>query len=154
MVRSTIDDRARDTVQRQLQPTLVDLIDLALTGKQLHWNVTGPHFTSVHEKLDELVDAWRTWSDDVAERLTAVGVSPDGRVQHVAEQTTADAAPQSWIDDGKVIGLLADRLERLGRDLRERLDVVEEADPVSHGLLLDVLEGVEEQLWMISAQER
>ena len=28
----------------ELQAMLVDLIDLALIGKQAHWNVVGPHF--------------------------------------------------------------------------------------------------------------
>jgi starvation-inducible DNA-binding protein len=154
MVRSTLDDGARDTVQRQLQPTLVDLIDLMLTGKQLHWNVTGPLFKPLHEQLDEFVDVWRLWSDDVAERLTAVGVSPDGRVQHVADQTTADVLPEGWIDDSKVVSLLAERLDAFAQRLRERVQEVEDADLATQDLLIEILQGVEEQLWMISAQER
>ena len=31
-----------------LQDSLVDLIGLALVGKQAHWNVIGPRFRSVH----------------------------------------------------------------------------------------------------------
>jgi len=154
MVRSTLDDLARDAVQRQLQPTLVDLIDLMLTGKQLHWNVTGPLFKPLHEQLDEFVDVWRLWSDDVAERLTAVGVSPDGRVQHVADQTTADAVPDGWIDDSKVVSLLAERLDAFAQRLRQRVQEVEDADLATQDLLIEILQGVEEQLWMISAQER
>jgi starvation-inducible DNA-binding protein len=154
MARSTLDDRARDTVQRQLQPTLVDLIDLMLTGKQLHWNVTGPLFKPLHEQLDEFVDVWRLWSDDVAERLTAVGVSPDGRVQHVADQTTADVLPEGWIDDSKVVSLLAERLDAFAQRLRERVQEVEDADLATQDLLIEILQGVEQQLWMVSAQQR
>ena len=38
-----------DEVGRELQAALVELIDLSLIGKQLHWSVSGPcfdHFTS------------------------------------------------------------------------------------------------------------
>ena len=58
-------------VAAELQSMLVELIDLALIGKQVHWNVEGPHFRSLHLELDELVDAWRALGDDVAERGNA-----------------------------------------------------------------------------------
>ena len=38
-------------VGNTLQAMLVELIDLALLGKQLHWNVTGPLFRPLHEQL-------------------------------------------------------------------------------------------------------
>src|SRR5688500_11563210 len=54
-----------EAVTADLQPLLVELIDLSLTGKQAHWNVTGPQFLPTHRQLDELVDDVRTWTDDV-----------------------------------------------------------------------------------------
>ncbi len=66
-------------VGNTLQAMLVELIDLALFGKQLHWNVTGPLFRPLHEQLDELVDSWRELSDIVAERAVALGYAPDGQ---------------------------------------------------------------------------
>jgi starvation-inducible DNA-binding protein len=75
----------RDEVGRQLQATLVELIDLSLVGKQFHWTVVGPNFRSLHLQLDELVDAWRTLSDTVAERAVALGSFPDGQANAVVE---------------------------------------------------------------------
>ena len=43
-------------VGEALQEVLVDLVDLSLVGKHLHWNVEGLTFRSVHLQLDELVD--------------------------------------------------------------------------------------------------
>ena len=40
-------------VAAQLQAAPVDLIDLALIGKQAHWNIAGPHFRWAHFELDE-----------------------------------------------------------------------------------------------------
>jgi starvation-inducible DNA-binding protein len=76
---STLDDQARTTTANALQATLVDLIDLSLVAKQAHWNLIGRQFHDVHLHLDELVDTSRKYSDEVAERMSAIGVSPDGR---------------------------------------------------------------------------
>ena len=48
-------------------------------AKQAHWNLVGRQFHDVHLHLDELVDTARKYSDQVAERAAAIGVSPDGR---------------------------------------------------------------------------
>src|SRR5262249_10713631 len=49
----------REEVTIVLQQALVELIDLGLVGKQLHWTVVGELFRPLHEELDELVDSWR-----------------------------------------------------------------------------------------------
>ena len=72
----------REDVGNHLQDTLVELIDLSLLGKQLHWSVVGPNFKPLHEHLDELVDSWRDMADTVAERAVAIGYLPDGQARH------------------------------------------------------------------------
>ncbi|NED90608.1 DNA starvation/stationary phase protection protein, partial [Streptomyces sp. SID11233] len=63
-------------VSDALQGALVDLVDLSLVAKQIHWNVIGPRFRSVHLQLDDVVDSARTHMDEVAERASTLGVSP------------------------------------------------------------------------------
>ena len=90
----------REDVGNHLQAMLVELIDLALVGKQLHWNVTGPLFRPLHEQLDELVDSWRELSDVVAERAVALGYAPDGQSDAVAASDRVrrrSRAVRSWI---------------------------------------------------------
>ncbi len=152
-VRSTLDESAREVVTARLQPLLVDLIDLQLTAKQLHWSVVGDRFKPVHEHLDELVDEYRSWADEVAERLTAVGVVPDGRLQRVAGDSPADPAPDGWVDQADAIGQMADRVEQVARRVRERLDGLGDADLASEDLVIGVLRSLEMQLWMLSAHQ-
>ena len=78
-----------DSVGSALQSVLVDLIDISLQGKQAHWNIQGPRFRSLHLQLDEIVSFARTASDDVAERLSAINVAPDGRAANVAATSAA-----------------------------------------------------------------
>src|SRR3954469_15250728 len=86
-----LDQHRRHEAGRELQATLVELVDLSLFGKQLHWNISGRPFKPLHEHLDELVDSWRGLSDTVAERAVALGVSPDG--QSAAVSAGSDIAP-------------------------------------------------------------
>ena len=152
-VRSTLDEDAKAVVQRKLQPLLVDLVDLSITGKQLHWNVIGDNFKPLHEHLDEVVDQYRNWSDDVAERLTSIGVPPDGRLQRVAGDSPANPAPEGWTHQTDVVAEMSDRIEAVARATRERLDGLGEVDLASEDLLIEILDGLEMQLWMFSAQQ-
>lgn len=152
-VRSTLSEESKAGVQARLQPTLVDLLDLQLTGKQLHWNVVGENFKTIHEHLDEIVDAYRTWSDEVAERMSSIGVSPDGRVQRIAGDSPADPVPEGWTPQRDVVATITDRIEAAARGVRERLDGLGELDLPSEDLLIKILDGLEMQLWMFSAQQ-
>jgi len=153
VVRSTLDEVAQATVRERLQPLLVDLIDLSLTAKQLHWNVVGPSFRSLHEQLDEVTDQYRLWLDSVAERMTSVGIAPDGRVQRVAGDSPADPAPESWAHQAVVVEAMADRIQAVARATRERLGGLGDVDVASEDLLIEILDGLEMQLWMFSAQQ-
>jgi starvation-inducible DNA-binding protein len=74
-----LDEHPRRESGNELQATLIELIDLSLIGEQLHWNIFGRPFPSLHEQLDELVDTWRDLADTVAERAVALGIAPDGQ---------------------------------------------------------------------------
>src|SRR5262249_46561206 len=89
----------RAGLAREVQTVLVDLVDLSLIGKQLHWAVSGPLFKSLHLQLDELVESWRELADTVAERAVAIGFVPDGQAQTVAAASTPAPVPHGAIED-------------------------------------------------------
>ena len=88
---------ADETVVKDLQATLVELVDLSLLGKQAHWNVTGPQFRSIHLELDEIVDLARLSSDRVAERLATIGAAPDGRAETVGTSSELPPFPDGFV---------------------------------------------------------
>ena len=45
-----------ERIGSDLQETLVELTGLSLQAKQLHWNVVGRQFRSLHKQLDSLWD--------------------------------------------------------------------------------------------------
>ena len=66
--RDILTEQATTRTTELLQNNLVNLIDLTLSLKQAHWNVTGANFRSVHLQLDEIIDTVRNASDEIAER--------------------------------------------------------------------------------------
>src|SRR3954469_22865052 len=101
MVKSSLTDEARRVTGAVLQESLVDLVDLHLSAKQAHWNLTGRNFRSIHLQLDEVVDLARKHADTVAERAVAIGVNPDGRARTVAEHTKAPQLETGWLPEDK-----------------------------------------------------
>jgi starvation-inducible DNA-binding protein len=139
-------------VTAELQSMLVELVDLALIGKQAHWNVEGPHFRSLHLELDELVDTWRTLGDQMAERAVTLGAAPDGQAATVASFSQIAPLPAGHLRDYDVIREVADRVTEVAARARARIEVVASHDPVSEDLLIAVAGTLEKQLWMLRVQ--
>ena len=139
-------------VGNTLQAMLVELIDLALVGKQLHWNVTGPLFRPLHEQLDELVDSWRELSDTVAERAVALGYVPDGQAGAVAANTELKPIAREALEDHVVIRELSERMNDVADRARERMDRLGEIDAASQDVIIEVVRELEKQLWMVRVQ--
>ncbi|MDQ1126448.1 MULTISPECIES: Dps family protein [Microbacterium] len=137
-----------------LQAVLVDLLELAIQGKQAHWNVVGKNFRDTHLQLDEIIDAAREFSDTVAERMRALHAVPDGRSDTVAETTTLPEFPHGEVLTADVIDLVTERLEAVIGTCREVHDEVDDEDPTSADILHSILESLEQFAWMISAENR
>jgi starvation-inducible DNA-binding protein len=142
----------REDVGNQMQASLVELIELSLLGKQLHWSVTGPLFKPLHEQLDELVDSWRELSDLVAERAVALGHFPDGQSATVAAGSGLARLERGALEDHAVVRELTGRVNDVADRVRERMNRMGEIDPASQDVLIEVLRELEKQLWMIRAQ--
>ncbi len=142
----------REEIGRELQATLLELIDLSLLGKQLHWSVVGPLFRPLHLYLDELIDSWRDLGDTVAERAVAVGFWPDGQADVVAADSEIARVERGAIEDRHVLRELVKRVAEVDERTRERMDRLADLDSASEDVLVGVVRALEEQLWMIRAQ--
>lgn len=143
----------RDATVSVLQTCLYDLIDLALQGKQAHWNVVGTQFRSVHLELDEIIESVREASDDVAERIATLGVSPDGRARVVGERTRLKSFPEGLQTASATVTIYSDRLASTVDGIREGISAVASHDPVSEDLLIGIAGRLEKHLWMLQSQE-
>ncbi|MCX4407530.1 Dps family protein [Streptomyces sp. NPDC059837] len=152
VVKSPLSDADLRTVSGALQGALVDLVDLSLVAKQVHWNVVGPRFRSIHLQLDEVVDTARLHSDTVAERASTLGVPPDGRAATVATSSGIGVTPEGWIKDTDAVGMLVDALSAVISRMRVRVDATGEADPVSQDIFIQITADLEKHHWMFQAE--
>ncbi|MEU4498521.1 DNA starvation/stationary phase protection protein [Streptomyces sp. NBC_00210] len=154
VVKSPLSEADLKTVGDALRGALVDLVDLSLVAKQVHWNVVGPRFRSVHLQLDEVVDTARMHSDTVAERASAIGVTPDGRAATVAKQSAIGPVPEGWVKDGDAVQTLVDALGAVVGRMRERIVATADPDPVSQDILIGLTADLEKHAWMFQAESQ
>ena len=151
--RHVVEGDDRTATVGALQACLTDLIDLALQGKQAHWNVVGPNFRSIHLQLDEIIDQTRIASDIVAERIVTLADPADGRAAIVAEKSRLSPYPAGLQSVSDTVTLIADRLKQTIDGLREAIGTVGEIDPISEDILIAQSGELEKFLWMVQAQE-
>ena len=118
----------------------------------LHWNLKGNSFFTLHPKLEELYDESNDIIDDVAERILALGGNPVSSMKgalaiatikeledgpKTTEQTTAALISDTdyWIKDTKEIVALADKA----------------GDGVTADMFNDYLKNYEKLAWMLKA---
>ncbi len=127
-------------------------MDLSLVAKQIHWNIVGPRFRSIHLQLDEVVASARTHSDTVAERASALGVPPDGRAATVASGSGIKATSAGWIKDTDAVGAMVEALGAVITRMRERVAATGDPDPVSQDILIGITADLEKHHWMFQAE--
>lgn len=146
--------KANKELAGSLQAVLVDLIELGIQGKQAHWNVVGTNFRDMHLQLDEIIAVARTLSDEVAERMRALEVLPDGRSETVAKTTSLPKFPADQVDTSTVVDLVVERLNAVAETCRRVHDPVDEADPTTADILHAVIQQIEQYAWMVSAEKQ
>jgi starvation-inducible DNA-binding protein len=147
-----LDHHRREEVGHELEATLLELVDLSLLGKQLHWSVVGALFKPLHEHLDELVDSWRELSDTVAERAVALGFFPDGQAAAVSSGSEIPPVERGALATEVVVRDLVQRLADVTERIRGRMDRLGDLDLASQDVLIEVIRELEKQQWMLRVQ--
>ncbi|TWU66604.1 MULTISPECIES: Dps family protein [Crateriforma] len=151
--RNILADSDNEKTAEVLQSNLTNLVDLALLLKQAHWNVVGPNFRSVHLQLDEIIETVRDGSDEVAERLSTLGVAPDGRAGTVASDSDLAQYDAGFVSVKQTVDNVADALKTAIEGLRTGIETVGDLDPISEDMLISISAPLEKHLWMVQAQQ-
>jgi len=134
-----------------LQHRLAAYNDLHLTLKHVHWNVVGPNFIAVHEMLDPQVELVRGYADEVAERIAAMGGSPDGTTAGIANVRNWDDYSLGRDTVGAHLAALDLVYTGVVSSNREGISEVGDLDPVTEDLLIGQTAELEKFQWFIRA---
>jgi starvation-inducible DNA-binding protein len=139
----------RAKIVKGLAALLADSYTLYLMTHNFHWNVTGPHFNSLHQMF--MVQYTEQWNalDVIAERIRALGHPAPGTYRQFAGLASiqeVEGVPKAT----DMIRHLVAAQEATARTARELLPVVEAAnDQPTADLLTQRLEVHEKTAWML-----
>ncbi len=153
-INNGLNDEARLEVGQILNLLLADEYMLYTTTRDYHWNVTGPHFSSLHLQFEAQSGQISQWLDDVAERARAIGMGARGNWADLAKAARSSADPGIGLSAG---GMLAELLA-LHEELIVRLRADSAActsrfnDTGTTDFLTGLMQQHEKSAWMLRAQ--
>lgn len=137
----------RKPVTDDLQATVVELLELFHESKQSHWNLRGPLYLPLHEKLQENADAYRKYADFLAERVLQVGSPIDGRTGVVAATANLGEFPGGYLTDKQVLLLMTERITTVAKRVRQRIDHLSKVDEVTSNQLQELSYALDKHVW-------
>lgn len=128
-----IDRQDRAAIAEGLSRVLADTYTLYLTTHNFHWNVTGPHFNSLHAMfMGQYTELWNS-TDVIAERIRALGHYAPGSYAEFSKIATVPDVPLVPPKAMEMVRILVKGHETVSRIAREFIPVAEEAgdDPTA-----------------------
>ena len=128
-----IERQDRAAIAEGLSRVLADTYTLYLTTHNFHWNVTGPHFNSLHAMfMAQYTELWNS-TDVIAERIRALGHYAPGSYAEFSKIATVPDVPQDPPKAMEMVRILVKGHETVSRIAREFIPVAEEAgdDPTA-----------------------
>ncbi len=144
-----ISARDREKIAKGLSALLADSYALYLMTHNFHWNVTGPHFNSLHQMfMAQYTEQWNAL-DLIAERIRSLGHPAPGTARAFGALATVqevDGVPEAM----EMVRHLVRAQEAVARTARQLFPAVEAAkDQPTADLLTQRLEVHEKTAWML-----
>lgn len=142
----------REASAKALSRLLADTYTLYLKTHGYHWNVEGPHFQQLHALfMEQYTEMW-TASDELAERIRALGFYAPGAYGQMADLASLkedEGEPPNW---QTMVTTLAKGHEQVAKTAREVLRVAEDAgDDATADVVAPRVTLHEKTAWMLRA---
>ena len=139
----------REKIARGLSVLLADSYTLYLMTQNLHWNVTGPQFNSLHLMfMGQYTEQWNAL-DVIAERIRALGFPAPGTYKEFVKLATikeVDGVPKA----NEMVRHLVAAQEATARTARKLFPVVDAAnDQPTADVLTQRIDIHEKTAWML-----
>jgi len=132
-------------------PVVHELVALAVNGKQAHWHVRGHNFIEVHEYLDQVVDHAQEWADLAAERVVALGLPIDARLETVAKKSGAANPKAGFTQADETIADVVAQIDMATEKVNAAISGLAELDPASQDIAISIRQGLDKDRWFLSA---
>lgn len=146
-----LEQKERDGVVKILSQVLADAHVLYIKTRNLHWNLVGTRFHSLHQFYEEQYTTQAENIDKIAERIRMVGGESPGSMAEFLDHTRLKEKTGSLIDGNESLKLLLADHEAIIRDLREDIEACEDdfGDVGTADFLTGLIQVHEEAAWML-----
>jgi starvation-inducible DNA-binding protein len=148
---SAIDPDVTAGVAQFLEPIVIDLEAMVVDTKQAHWHVRGANFQAIHELLDSVVEHVQDYADTAAERVVALGLPIDSRIQTVVAKTTVPPLSAGFQPSETVIAEVIAQIDATLATVRVAIDELGELDAASQDVAIEIARGLEKDRWFLFA---
>lgn len=120
---------------------------------QYHWYVQGPHFFTLHVKLEELYDESNEYFDAFAERLIALGKKPYSTLGEYLEHATITEKPydKKMSAEQMIESVVADYRTIKGIAFEGIELAAESGDAGTEDMLIGYVDSIDKNIWMLQA---
>ena len=129
------------------------LSDLAVFYRKLqnyHWNIKGPHFFTLHEKLENYYDEINEQIDVIAEHILMLGYEPLGTIKDYLATTSIKEAKNEKVNDSVVIENLVEDYTILLQEANKIKKLADDKEAYATSSLIDDnISNYMKNLWML-----
>lgn len=146
-----INQPARKNIVQQLRVLLASNYTLYIKTQNFHWNVTGPHFQTLHLMFEGHYNELALVNDEIAERIRALGERAPGSYSEFGGLTIIEENLEKISAESMVAALLSDH-EKMAEKIREVIVLAGGSDDeATNDLLSPRLNAHEKTAWMLRA---
>lgn len=152
MMKTNIGIKEKDSavVAEILNKLLADHNVLYTKARNAHWNVVGPDFHAQHLFFETIYDALAETTDEIAERVRAIGHYAVGSLKEFLELTQLSETKPAKNDSQTLIKGLLNDFESVIISIRENIEIVEKhGDAGTEDFLVGIMESHEKTAWML-----
>lgn len=148
-----LDDQQREGVAQILNALLADEYVLYTKTRKHHWNITGPHFSPLHELFQKQYEELDDIIDEIAERVRTLGGAAAGTLAEFLKLARLKEQPAKTLPAQEMIAALLADHEAIIRQLRNDLDACmsKQGDAGTSDFLTGLMEKHEKTAWMLRA---
>lgn len=134
----------------QLNKIQADAHALYVKFHDIHWNVKGIQFFSVHEYTEKAYDAMSEIFDAVAERAIMLGGKAVIKAEELAKLTCIKHEPKDSYDTIEALKIVREDYKHLLGEFK-KLDELAEGDTTTQAYAQEQIANYEKAIWMLDA---
>lgn len=139
----------------KLNQLVADFHFLNVKFHNLHWNVVGMEFASIHEFTEEAYNDFFAKYDEVAERLKMLGHYPSASIKEYSSLTNISELENKDYKPKEVLDIVEESYEYLLKEFTELRELADsENDFITVALSEDYITSFTKTLWFVKSMKK